>query len=187
MNVILIGMKHCGKTTLGSALAARWTCAFYDVDRMIEEYNERETGKRLAVREIFSTGGEDRFRELEARAVCDLFIVLGDDKGSRVVAVGGRTALNKRVDALLRAMGRVVYLEVSPEEMFARVKRSGLPAFVDENDPENHFMELYKERAPHYQRLAHLTVNLDGLDIDAALEKLSRCVEEYNRGQHRAL
>ncbi len=171
-------MKHCGKTTLGSALAARWQCPFYDVDRMIEEYNTSETGKRLSVREIFSTGGEDRFRELEAKVVCDLFLRLGDLGGSNVVAVGGRTALNKKVDALLSAMGLVVYLEVSPEEMFARVKRSGLPPFVDENDPENDFMELYKGRAPQYLRLARLTVNVDGLDVDAALEKLCRSIEE---------
>ena len=182
MNVILIGMKHCGKTTLGSALSARWRCPFYDVDRMIEEHNERETGQRLGVREIFSAGGEDRFRELEARVVCDLFLRLDKENGSHVVAVGGRTALNKRVDALLGAMGVVVYLEVSPEEMFARVKRSGLPAFVDQNDPENHFLELYKERAPHYRRLARLSVNLDGLNADAALEELCRCLEKYTAG-----
>ena len=160
-------------------MAARWQCPFYDVDRMIEEYNERETGQRLSVREIFSKGGEDRFRELEAKAVCDLFLRLDETKNSNVVAVGGRTALNKKVDALLSAMGLVVYLEVSPDEMFARVARSGLPPFVDENDPENHFLRLHKERAPHYRRLAHLTVNLDGLDVDAALEKLCRGVEEY--------
>jgi shikimate kinase len=183
VNVILIGMKHCGKTADGLALAARWQCPFYDVDQLIEEHNERETGRRMTVREIFSTGGEDRFRELEARAVCDLFLRLDKTEGSNVVAVGGRTALNKKVDALLSAMGLVVYLEVSPEEMFARVTRSGLPPFVDENDPENHFIELYKERAPHYQRLARLTVNVDGLDAAAAAEKLHRAIEAYNLGK----
>jgi shikimate kinase len=181
VNVILIGMKHCGKTTLGSALAARWECPFHDVDRMIEKCNERGTGKRLSVREIFSAGGEERFHELEAKVVCDLFLSLGDAEGSNVVAVGGRTALNRKVDALLSAMGLIVYLEVSPEEMFARVTRSGLPAFVDEDDPEKHFFELYRQRAPHYQRLAALTVNLDGLDPGAALEKLYRCIEEHGR------
>jgi shikimate kinase len=187
MNVILIGMKHCGKTTLGSALAARWRCPFYDVDRMIEDYNERETGQRSTVREIFSAGGENRFRELEAKVVCDLFLLLGKTEQSNVVAVGGRTALNKKVDALLRAMGLVVYLEVSPDEMFARVARSGLPPFVDETDPENHFLKLHEERSPQYRRLARLTVNVDKLGADAAAEKLARAIEEYSRGQGQTL
>ena len=33
-------------------------------------------------------------------------------------------------------------------------------------------MELYRQRDPHYRRLANLTVNVDGLDAAAALEKL---------------
>lgn len=181
MNVILIGMKHCGKSTLGAALAARWTCPFYDVDRMIEDYHIEETGQRLSVREIFSTEGEESFHRLEARAITDLYLRLDDDKASNVVAVGGRTALNTKVDRLIQTMGVVVFLEVSPEEMFARVKRGGLPSFIDENDPEKHFAELYKERTPHYRRLARLTVNLDGLDAGAALEKLCRELDCANQ------
>ncbi len=179
MNVILIGMKHCGKSTLGAALAGQWQCPFFDVDRIIEDSNERETGKRRSVREIFSADGEERFRQLEAKAVSELFREFDKSEQSHVVAVGGRTALNKKIDVLLGAMGVVVYLEVSPEEMFARVKRSGLPAFLDESDPENQFRELYKERDPSYRRLAHLTVDLDGLDHRAALAKLSQALQQY--------
>ena len=38
MNVILIGMKHCGKSTIGRMLAERWGCPFFDVDPMIEHF-----------------------------------------------------------------------------------------------------------------------------------------------------
>jgi shikimate kinase len=181
MNVILIGMKHCGKSTLGAALAARWGCPFYDIDRIIEDYYAEETGRRWSVREIFSAAGEENFRRLEAKAITELYWKLDDDKASHVVAVGGRTALNTKVDILIQTMGVVVFLEVSPEEMFARVKRGGLPPFLDEANPEKHFAQLYEERAPHYRRLARLTVNLDGLDAPAALEKLCRELERANQ------
>ena len=180
MNVILIGMKHCGKSTLGAALAARWGCPFHDIDRMIEDYHTAETGQLLSVREIFSTEGEAHFHRLEAKAITDLYLRL-DDKIPSVVAVGGRTALNAKVDSLIQTMGLVVYLEVSPEEMFARVKRNGLPPFLDQTDPEKHFTQIYEERAPYYRRLARLTVNLDGLDVEAALEKLCRELERANQ------
>jgi shikimate kinase len=180
MNVILIGMKHCGKSTLGAALAARWSCPFYDVDRMIEDYHTAETGQLLSVRDIFAAEGEAHFHRLEAKAITDLYLRV-DDKAPSVVAVGGRTALNTKVDRLIQTMGVVVYLEVSPEEMFARVKRSGLPPFLDESDPETHFKQIYEERTPHYRRLARLIVNLDGLDVDAALEKLCRELERDNQ------
>ena len=174
MIVTLIGMKHCGKSTLGAALAARWGCPFFDVDQMIEERHACKTGEQLPVREIFKRQGEHRFHELETQVVCDLYLRLSDSKDNGVVAVGGRTALNTKVDELLTALGLIVYLEVSPEEMFARVQRGGLPPFVDEKDPMGHFAKLHAERAPHYRRLANLTVNLDGLNPEAALEKLCR-------------
>lgn len=179
MNITLIGMKHCGKTTLGAALAEKWRCPFYDVDRMIESHYACDTSERLSFREIFAKRGEDYFRELETQVVCELYLRVSEAKGSNVIAVGGRTALNRKVDELLSALGVIVYLEVSPEELLARVTRAGLPPFLDEKDPAKHFLDLCRERAPHYQRLAHLTVNLDGLDSKAAQEKLFRQIEEY--------
>jgi len=181
MIVTLIGMKHCGKSTLGKALAARWGCPFYDVDPMIEERHACKTGQRRTVREIYRQEGEQRFQELETQVVCDLYLRLSDATGNAVIAVGGRTALNTRVDELLSALGLIVYLEVSPEEMFARVRRGGLPPFVDEKDPMGHFTRLYAERAPQYRRLANLTVNLDGLGPEAAVEKLLGAIKNFRK------
>ncbi len=183
MKITLIGMKHCGKTTLGAALAARWNCPFYDVDRMIEDRHACETNRWMSVRDIFNTHGEDYFRQLETNVVCELYASLVDSKDTHVISVGGRTALNKRVDVLLEGLGLIVYLEVSPEEMFQRVLKTGLPAFIDQTDPVMHFLELYNERVPHYLRLANLTVNLDGLEVNAALEKLCRELDAYRAGQ----
>ena len=181
MNVVLIGMKHCGKSTLGSALAAQWQCPFYDVDRMIEEVHACNDGPWLSVREIFTTRGEEYFGELEAQVVSDLYLRLSDAKDPHVVALGGRTVLNERVTELLGGIGTVVYLEVSPEEMFQRVLRGGLPPFVNQEDPVMSFLELYKERVPHYQRAAQLIVNLNGLDVGASLEKLCRELDRANQ------
>ena len=68
MNVVLIGMKHCGKSTLGSALAARWECPFHDVDTMIESTYQCDAQESLSVREILAEHGEPRFREIEGQA-----------------------------------------------------------------------------------------------------------------------
>ena len=50
MNIVLIGMKHCGKSTLGEALARRWACPFHDVDAMIEATYACEAGRRSSIR-----------------------------------------------------------------------------------------------------------------------------------------
>lgn len=183
MIVTLIGMKHCGKSTLGRLLAARWNCPFYDVDRLIEERHACQSGMALGVREIYSSGGERQFQQLETQVVCQLHLSLSRDRNPAVIALGGRTALNQEVDTLLADLGLIVYLEVPADELFERVLRSGLPPFLEPTDPRAHFRRLCRERDPLYRRLAQLTVPLGGLDTGAALEALCRHIEEHIRAQ----
>lgn len=179
MNVVLIGMKHCGKSTLGAALAKRWNSPFYDVDAMIEAMHECETGKRLSVREIFATFGDDYFRKVEGQVVCELCLKLYGPETTNVVALGGRTAMNESIHELLDGLGLIVYLQLAPKELLARVERAGLPPFLDEGDPAGDFLALCRQREPHYEHMADLAVNLDGLEVDAAVDAIIRCIEEH--------
>jgi shikimate kinase len=183
MNVVLIGMKHCGKSTIGKALAARLECPFYDVDPMIEDTHACDTGDKLSVREIFERHGETHFHRIEGHAVCELYLKL-DRPGSRaVVALGGRTALNSTVCGLLRAIGPVVYLHVAPEVIFERVERSGIPPFLDADDPAGDFMALYRKRHPRYEELADLIVDINGLDPDRAADLLETSILACERAR----
>jgi shikimate kinase len=184
MNVVLIGMKHCGKSSIGAALAKRWGCTFYDVDPMIEAIHACETGETLTVREILARCGQDHFRRIEGHAVCDLYLKL-DRPGSRsVVALGGRTALNATVCSLLNAIGLTVYLHVPPAEIYSRIERAGLPPFLDEDDPSGSFMRLNQQRDPKYRAIADLVVDLDGAgSVDEAVDRLIACIEEHGHAR----
>ncbi|MFH1738071.1 MAG: shikimate kinase [bacterium] len=177
MNIILMGMKHCGKSTLGRRLAEHWNCPFYDIDAIIEENYACETGLPLNVREIFLKGGDEDFKRVESHVVCELYMKLEKQEGKNVIAVGGRTTLNEANCRLLREMGLMVFLQVSPHDLFDRVKRSGIPGFLDGADPETDFLSLCQQREPQYLKQAQLTVNLEGLDVDRAFEGLVRQIE----------
>lgn len=180
MNVLLIGMKHCGKSTLGRQMAARLGCPFYDVDPMIEAMHECEHSETLPVREIFAQYGERHFHRIEGHVVCELYLKLDRPGSSSVVSLGGRTALNETVCRLLSAIGRVIYLQVAPETLFERVIKGGVPPFLDPANPREDFLALCRQREPEYERLADVTVNLDGLSIEAAAERLAGVIEEQN-------
>ncbi len=180
MNVVLIGMKHCGKSTIGAALAERLDCAFYDVDQMIAETHACETGEHLDVREIFTRHGEEHFHRIEGHVVCELYLKLDRPGNCSVVALGGRTAVNATVCSLLKAIGLTVYLRVPAIEIYTRIERSGLPPFLDEGDPAGSFVKLYEQREPKYRELADVVVDLDGVgDVPDAVDRLIARIEEY--------
>ena len=64
MNIIMMGPKGAGKTSVGIALAEILGRPWVDTDRIIEELD----GKGRSCREIFSVDGEQAFRVLERRA-----------------------------------------------------------------------------------------------------------------------
>src|SRR3990172_5759444 len=81
---VLVGFMGAGKSSVGKEVARRLGAEFVDVDDRIEA----DTGKRIP--EIFSSEGEQAFRERERKAIRDAVSVPG-----RVIATGegaGRSA-----------------------------------------------------------------------------------------------
>lgn len=173
MNVVLIGMKHCGKTTVGEALARRWSVPFVDTDDLLADLHAQRTGQRKSVREIFADHGPEHFASLEADVVASLPGKLAD---GGVVALGGRTATQPGLAEPIGELGTVAYLRVDPETLFERVAAGGIPPFLDPADPKGSFLRLAEKRAVAYRALADVTVDLDGLDIPAAINAVAAAI-----------
>lgn len=177
MQVVIFGMKHSGKSTLGRKLAREWGCTFYDMDELIESAYEKDCGLRLPVREIFAREGEEGFAEREKKIVFDMYRRLSRDEGGYVIALGGRTPLNRQVAPLLKKMGLNVYLKVDPDESWERVKRGGMPAFLRTPHPKEEFLSLCRTREPLYSRQADVSLDLGSLDPDESLQKLKNALK----------
>ncbi|MEE8169110.1 MAG: shikimate kinase, partial [Phycisphaerae bacterium] len=78
MNIVLIGHRACGKTTVGRALAQRLGRPFVDTDELVTAAAGR------TVRDIFEQEGEAGFRSRERAAV-----VQATSADASVIAVGG--------------------------------------------------------------------------------------------------
>lgn len=87
MNIVLIGLKSCGKTSVGRALAAKLGKFFIDTDELIME---RHGNRRQSIREICLQNGENYFRNLEKEVIATLAAL--DDA---VVATGGGAVLEE--------------------------------------------------------------------------------------------
>ncbi|WP_071133764.1 shikimate kinase [Millionella massiliensis] len=111
MLIFLIGYMGSGKTTLGRPLASRLGYRFTDLDKAIEDGEERTIG------EIFSTDGEAYFRDLERKYLQKIV----DEGGDWVISTGGGTPCFGENMALMNASGVTVYLKIAPRMLADRL------------------------------------------------------------------
>ncbi len=169
MNVVLIGYRGCGKTTVGRLLAERNNAGFIDTDELIVH----QAGRTIA--EIFASDGEPAFRKLEETA-----IKLATKSKGRVISVGGGAVESKANRSILRGYGTVVWLQADAESLWSRITSDGQSA---EQRPDlaggglNEVQEVLMRRTPMYAELAHLAItttdrhpNVIAEDIEAWLE-----------------
>lgn len=147
-NIILYGVKHCGKTTAGRLLSRQLRRPFLDTDHMVQAAFKQQTGHDWRLREFIKCYGQNAFEQYERRAVR----YCARQQGC-IIAVGGSTLLRESNLIDLKATGLLIYLPVSPLVSFQRIQQTGLPTFLDPKDPLGSFLEYYRQRVLLYQQL----------------------------------
>lgn len=158
MSILLIGMKGCGKTTVGHLLAERLQVSFFDSDTEIEKMHEQGKGEALPFRQIFRAYGAAYFQALDRRTLEHIAVSGGTDF---VFACGGRTPLAEENQKILRTLGKIIFLNVEKRILLRRILAQGIPPFFAyPDDPERSLDELFTERWPIYKWLAERTVDI---------------------------
>ena len=148
-------MPGSGKSTVGVLLAKLLGYRFVDVDLLIQE---REGA---LLQEILDARGTRSFLDAEEAAVRSL------DCRRTVIAPGGSCVLRDPSMEHLKDLGRVLYLRLSFPELSHRITNlsSRGIAFA----PGQDLKSVYDQRAPLYERYAHLTVEVDGQSLEQTL------------------
>jgi 3-dehydroquinate synthase len=145
-HVWLVGMPGAGKSVVGPALAERLGMAFVDTDHEVE---------RAAVRSIpdlFEHDGEEAFRALETRALCE-----ASEGAGSVIATGGGAVLAEENRRTMRRTGLVVHLHVDAADAAARLERTrtARPLLADPGA----WSRLAAEREPLYAEIADVSIS----------------------------
>lgn len=163
MNIVLIGMPGCGKSTVGVVLAKNLAMDFIDSDLLIQ----KSEGMRLA--ELIERYGDDGFRAIENR------VNSGIQAERSVIATGGSVVYGEEAMRHLKSIGTVIYLKLSYEEIEERL--GNLHARGVSIREGQTLRDLYGERCPLYERWADLVIDCGGkrlrevvLEIVGALE-----------------
>ena len=162
-NVILIGMPGSGKTTVGTYLSEVIGYGYIDTDSVIIA---RE-GKRL--HEIIAERGTEAFLDVEAKVNSELAA------DCCVIATGGSAIYRDYAMKALRKMGKVIYLQLSYEEIARRL--GDLAARGVALKDGFTLLDLYNERTPLYEKYADETVCLEGLSVEQAAQKIAEIIK----------
>jgi shikimate kinase len=171
MNVVLVGYRGSGKSTVAQRLGEKLGRPNHDSDAYIEQKTN------LSIAEIFAKCGESYFRDLESQALETLMKLDGI-----VLATGGGAVLRYKNIQVLQRNGLVVYLRVTPEEAFKRLVKDPKSARtrppLTDQDLLTEIRETIRLRAHYYEQAAHATVDVDGRDVEAVLRQIVHLLHE---------
>jgi len=151
MNIVLIGMRGSGKTTVGKILAQKMGRELIEMDELIT----RKAG--LSIPEIVEKHGWGKFRDLEEEITGE---VAGRD--NIINASGGGVVTGENNIIKLKKSGILVWLQADIDTLVNRTgEDTDRPPLVEGRNQREDMEMTFKERRPLYQQAADLTVNTE--------------------------
>lgn len=163
-SIIITGFMAAGKTTVAASLARRLSCSMIDLDEFIAKREGRTP------QEIIDEDGEERFREIESRALRDAL----EKRLARIIALGGGAwTIPSNRARILEHDGFTVWLDAPFELCWRRVEsESNTRPFA--RDFKN-ARKLYDERRAVYQQ-AEFHVQVEGKDPEMIAEEIAEAL-----------
>ena len=151
MNIVLIGYRGTGKSTVGKILGQRLGRTVISTDAEIV----KEAGQSIP--QIVEQFGWDHFRELETQMCRKL-----QGQTELVIDTGGGLILKEENVNILKANGKIFWLTAEVSTIASRISGdtqrpslSGTKSFVEEIE------EILEIRRPHYQAAADVIIPTD--------------------------
>ena len=187
MSIILMGIKHCGKSTQGRIISKKLSVPFFDTDDVVFEM----TGK--TPRQIYTELGNEGFQEAEEKACSFLLEKINSSaEKNAVIATGGGICGNKKALDVLKKIGTFVFLKTPERIASFRVLReisvaqdgtlSNVPAFIAKKNPRSVadakkiFHDFFIERECIYEQLADVVIDMSSSSKEANAAKIIESV-----------
>lgn len=187
MSIILMGIKHCGKSTQGRIISKKLSVQFFDTDDVVFEM----TGK--TPRQIYTELGNEGFQEAEEKACSFLLEKINSSaEKNAVIATGGGICGNKKALDVLKKIGAFVFLKTPERIASFRVLREisvaqdgtllNVPAFIAKKNPRSVadakkiFHDFFIERECIYEQLADVVIDMSSSSKEANAAKIIESV-----------
>jgi len=182
--IILMGLKHSGKSTLGKGVAEKLGFEFVDTDELIEK------AAGMSVRDLYNKKGVEAFMIAEEEVCKELVESLNERK--LVISTGGGICDNQPALFYLKGAGDFIFLQNDIDLSVKRIVRKigvgedgkfvNVPAFVQAQHPET-LVDIkkilrakFQERAEVYKKLSDITVLLEDASIEENVQSILNAI-----------
>jgi len=170
--IYLIGARGCGKTTIGHRLSQTLGYAFRDTDHHLQNV------RCISIAQIVAEQGWEVFRTMEAESLQQV------TAPSSIIATGGGIILRPENCQFMRDNGRVVWLNVEPEELARRLivdpEAEQRPTLTGRPISEE-MSDILTIRRPLYSSAAHHIVDA-ARSPDAVVDDILHILRQQQAG-----
>ncbi len=172
-NVVLIGYRACGKSSVGGSLARILNRPFIDLDQVLVE----EAGQSIA--SIVAQSGWPEFRRREKALVARYA-----RKKRQVLAPGGGVVLDPENVDLLKENGVIIWLTAVPAAIRDRLARDESQAAsrpsLTAADTLSEVEAVLETREPLYRGAAHLIIDTTESSVPQVVEQILAALAELH-------
>ena len=164
-NIVLIGYRCSGKTSVGNIVAKRLARSFLDTDAMIEDRAD------LTIEEIISRNGWERFRDIERKVIREV-----SGREGLVIATGGGVVTDEENVLNLKKTGFIVWLKGDVGVLKTRMEKDDetgkkRPSLTGA-DPMEEIRKVLDVRNPLYRKAGDLAIDTTALSIQQVAEMI---------------
>lgn len=162
-NIVLIGMRGSGKTTVARLLAKHLGKRCEDVDSLII----KKAG--MSIKDIVEKFGWEHFRDLES----DMIREVSEQDGAVISTGGGIITRSENIEAV-KKNGLCVFLRATLQILLERMEEddSHRPTLITGTTPQEEMEKMLADRAGLYEAAADETIDTDTDPPESAVEKI---------------
>ncbi|MBV53528.1 MAG: hypothetical protein CL816_05625 [Coxiellaceae bacterium] len=170
--LIIIGIKGCGKSSVGQAVAQQLEQPWHDTDRRIEEYYAQKHGIHYDCKAIVKHHGWDFFCQLESQVFNNL-----SDLKHGVISTGGSSFFNSKHNHAFLNPHIIIYLACDIDELHQRWGKYTPPWHIEHiNHPLS--QKALHDRDQCFSELANHTIDVSLKTIDEISRTICAILEK---------
>ena len=172
-NIVLLGYRCTGKSSVGMKIAERLRMHFFDTDHLIVEQSH------MSIRELVNEGGWSLFRKKERDVIRKIATTVGS-----VIATGGGAFEDPENSERLKRNGLFIWLHADPETVIQRIESDRMSIHqrpsLSADDLHTEVATTMGKREPVYRQIADFAIDTSTKSIESIVDEICTFIENSN-------